>query len=225
MPAANIIQLRQLLAEKFPGRFTRAPEPAKAAVWTTGLPSVDGPLHGGLPRNALTELVAERPGCGGTLLLQSLLRRAAREGRFAALVDGTDSFDVTQAGAEVLSRLLWVRCRAADEALKAADLLLRDGNLPLVALDLAANPAAQLRKIPATAWYRLQRLVEPASTVAIILTRWPMVAPARARVVLRSRFSLADLDRESEELADQLDLEASDLHRAGQLPEALPHSA
>jgi len=225
MPAANLIQLRQLLAEKFPGRSTRAGDrPARTQCWATGLAAVDEPLHGGLPRSALTEIVVERPGCGGARLLGSLLRRAARENQFAALVDGNDSFDVTQFPPDLLSRLLWVRCRAADEALKAADLLLRDGNLPLVALDLAANSAAQLRKIPATAWYRLQRLVEPASTVAVVLTPWTMVAPARARVVLRSRLSLADLEREPEELAAELKPEVLELRRAGQRLETL-HSA
>src|ERR1051325_8888792 len=107
MPAANIIQLRQLLAEKFPGRSTRAGDrPARTQCWTTGLAAVDEPLHGGLPRSALTEIVVERPGSGGARLLGSLLRRAAGEGRFVALVDGHDSFDVTQFPGEVLSRLL-----------------------------------------------------------------------------------------------------------------------
>src|SRR6185369_11459066 len=124
---------------------------------------------------------------------------------------GQDSLDVTQIG-EDLSRLLWVRCRSAGEALKAADLLLRDSNLPLVLLDLAANPLAQLRKISATTWYRFQRILEPTSTVCLVLTPRAMVSPARTRVVLHSRFSLDVLESEPAELLRELKVEVTETH-------------
>src|SRR4029079_10728458 len=151
MPTANIIELRQLLAERFPGLRTRADElsSAKHAFWPTGVPQLDGPLRGGLGKGALTEIVAERPGTGSALLMTALIHRALGENKFTAVIDGQDSLDVTQLGDD-LSRLLWVRCRSTAESLKEADLLLRDGNLPLVLLDLVSNSAAQLRKIPAT---------------------------------------------------------------------------
>ena len=93
--------------------------------------------------------------CAGTL---ALLRQARRANQWVALVDAQDSFDPSKLGEAVFSRLVWVRCRDAAQALKATDLLLRDGNLPLVLLDLQMNPAAELRKIPATTWHRWQRL-------------------------------------------------------------------
>ena len=49
--------------------------------------------------------------------------------------------------------MLWVRCAAREEALKATDLLLRDRNFPLVVLDLKLNPIKQLRKIPTSTWF------------------------------------------------------------------------
>jgi hypothetical protein len=58
----------------------------------------------------------------------------------------------------ILRQLLWMRCTKALEAVKAADLLLRDGNFPLVIVDLILNSPEELRKIPQTTWYRLQRL-------------------------------------------------------------------
>src|SRR4051812_16945199 len=111
MPAANVIQLRQLLAEKFPGLRTRADEltAAPRGRWPIGLAQLDGPLRGGLAGGALTELVAI-PGAGGALLLTAILRRALGENRLVAVIDGSDSLDVTQLGDE-LARLLWVRCR------------------------------------------------------------------------------------------------------------------
>src|SRR3954451_4982985 len=158
----DIIQLRQLLAERFPGLRSHAGggEGRRGAFRATGLTELDALLDGGLSKGALTEIVAERPGAGGTFLLCVILRQAAAEGQLSAFVDGSDSLDVTQFEPEVLSRLLWVRCRGSAEAMKATDLILRDGNLPLVLLDLAGNPAAQFRDIPATTWYRLQRLIE-----------------------------------------------------------------
>lgn len=216
MPAANIIELRQLLAERFPGLRTRADElsAAKHAFWPTGVPQLDEPLRGGLARGGLTEIIAEQRGTGSALLMTALIHRALSENKFVAAIDGQDSLDVTQLSGD-LSRLLWVRCRSTAEALKAADLLLRDGNLPLVLLDLASNPSAQLRKIPATTWYRFQRLIEQTSAVCVVLAPGPMVAPAQVRIILRSRFSLKALEREPQELLRELKVEVAETRRFG----------
>ena len=224
MPAANIIELRQLLAERFPGLRTRGLSATKHAFWPTGIPQLDKPLHGGLPKGALVEMVAEQHGSGSALLMTALLHRALGENKFTAVIDGQDSLDVTQLG-EDLSRLLWVRCRSTAEALKAADLILRDGNLPLVLLDLVSNPAAQLRKIPATTWYRFQRLMEQTSAVCVVLVPRPMVAPAQVRVTLHSRFSLRALEREPQELLRELKVDVTETRRFGESRELESQSA
>jgi hypothetical protein len=226
MPAANIIELRQLLAERFPGLRTRADElsATKHAFWPTGIPQLDEPLRGGLAKGALAEIVAAQHGSGSALLMTALVHRALAENKFTAIIDGQDSLDVTQLG-EDLSRLLWVRCRSTAEALKAADLLLRDGNLPLVLLDLVSNPAIQLRKIPATTWYRFQRLIEQTSAVCVVLVPRPMVAPAQARITLHSRFSLASLERNAKELLRELKLEVAESRRFGETRELASQSA
>lgn len=217
MPVANIIELRRLLAERFPGLRTRADElsATKRVFWPTGLPQLDEPLRGGFPKGALAEIVAAQRASGSALLMAALIHRALDENKFVAMIDGQDSLDVTQLG-EDLSRLLWIRCRSTEEALKAADLLLRDGNLPLVLLDLVSNPAAQLRKIPATTWYRFQRLIEQTSTVCVVLTPRVMVAPAQVRVTLHSRFSISALEREPQELLRELKLEVAETRRFGE---------
>lgn len=217
MPAANIIELRRLLAERFPGLRTRADElsAAKHAFWPTGLPHLDQPLHGGLPKGALAEIIAAQRGTGSALLMTAFIHRALGENKFVAVIDGQDSLDVTQLGKD-LSRLLWLRCRSTDEALKAADLLLRDGNLPLVLLDLVSNPPAQLRKIPATTWYRFQRLIEQTLAVCVVLTPRAMVAPAQVRITLRSRFSIHALEREPQELLRELKLEVAETRHFGE---------
>src|SRR3954466_1963614 len=148
--AANIVQLRQLLRKKFPGLRTRADElPVKKRDgWASGIAVLDARLGGGFPKSAISEVIAPHRGSGSALLLLQLLRRAAKQNQFVALVDGLNSFDATIVEQHSLDHLLWLRCHTADEAVKATDLVLRDGNLPIVLLDLALNPDAQLRKIP-----------------------------------------------------------------------------
>ena len=214
MSAPNVIQLREMLSEKFPGARLRLPEAAAGArrIWPTGCKPVDDLLGGGLPKGALTEITSAARSSGSASLLRLMLRQAAGERQIAAVVDGADSLDVTGMEEAVLSRLLWVRCRNVSEALQAADLLLRDNNVSLIFLDLAGNTAAQLRRVQATTWYRFQRLIEEAGTVCAVLTPRPMVAAAQTRIILNSKLSLDHLDWRLEELPVQA--EATESHSA-----------
>src|SRR5204862_1713111 len=126
-----------------------------------------------LPRGGLAELVGAGPGSGSAQVVHALLRRVAHAGEYLALVDGADSFDVDAAEPTTLTRLLWVRCQKAEEALKAADLLLRDRNFPLLVLDLQLNPQAQLRKIPSSVWHRFRRLLEQNGATVLVVTPCP----------------------------------------------------
>lgn len=191
----SVIELRQLLAGRFPHVRTAAElELAKPAhsYWPTALPQLDSLLQGGLPKGAITEVVSPG-GSGSASMVQALLRQAYQKRQLVGLIDGVDSFDATALEQPVLSRLLWVRCRTTDEAMKAADILLRDRNLPLVVLDLKMNPAAQLRKISGTTWYRMQRIVQQTTTAFVVLTPTPLIASADARLTLENHFTLADV--------------------------------
>ena len=207
---ASVIQLRQLLREKFPGLGTRADELTGKSRenWASGLVKLDRQLGGGFPKSAISEVIAPRRGCGSALLLLQLLRRAAVANQFTALVDGCDSFDAAAVEQSTLSHLLWIRCQKADEAIKATDLVLRDGNLPVVLLDLALNPDAQ--KIPAPTWYRFQRIVEESTTTFIVLTPRAMISPAEVRVTLRSRFNLSAVEADQVKLTMELDFAVTD---------------
>ncbi|HEY0794067.1 MAG TPA: hypothetical protein VGD78_23600, partial [Chthoniobacterales bacterium] len=63
----KILQLRQLLAERFP-----AEPPAAVARVATGLARFDGLLGGGLPRGVVTQVVAPAVSSGATLLLSEV---------------------------------------------------------------------------------------------------------------------------------------------------------
>lgn len=201
--AANrkVIDLRQLLAERFPQTFAPA-----ADRLASGLPAIDG-VVGGFPKNAITELSSPNLSAGSALLIYALLQSAQRAGYFLALVDGRDSFDPQPMGNAPLRNLLWIRCAKAFEAVQAADLLLRDGNFPLVVLDLVLNAPEELRKIPQTNWYRLQRLVEAAPAAFLVLTRTSMISSAQLKLTLENAWRLADL--EQEDLTARLNVQVS----------------
>lgn len=191
MPASDkIIHLRQLLAERFP-QICAAVDQRLA----TGVPPMDDVIGGGLPKSAITELTSPNFSAGSALFIHALLQNAHRRGFFLALVDGRDSFDPQTAGPIALRNLLWIRCTAAADAVKSADFLLRDGNFPLVVLDLVLNPAEELRKIPQSNWYRLQRLVEAAPTAFLVLTRQSIISSAQLKLSLANAWHLHDLDQ------------------------------
>jgi hypothetical protein len=202
MPAdTKIIELRQFLAERLPqARLGMAPERMVPAALPTGIESIDQGLGGGLPQGAFTELVAPGEGSGSAQFIHSLLRHTASAGRFLTLVDGADSLDIDALEPEALAHLLWVRCRSTTEALQTTDLLLRDRNIALVALDLKLNPAHELRRIPGTLWYRFSRLMEQQGATVLVVTPQPLVAGAAARIISRTRLDHRDLDRSPDTL-------------------------
>jgi hypothetical protein len=199
MAASAIIDLRKLLAERFPEERLSAVDRL-----VTGFPIFDQTLEGGLMKGAITELSSPFPSAGSGTIIAALLERAAEEGYFIALIDGRDSFDPQSMSERALRHLLWVRCHRATEAMQAADLLLRDGNFPLVILDLLLNPLPELAKIPSSNWYRLQRLAEPASSAFLIVTPRSMISSAHYKLVLENRWRLPDLEIEAANLHTQL---------------------
>lgn len=185
--SSKIVDLRQLLAERFP----QSPVGINTRL-ATGINCLDEVTGGGLPRGAITEVTAPHFSAGSALLIYALLQAACQDRYFLALIDGRDSFDPQPLGDERLRHLLWVRSRTAREAVKAADLLLRDGNFQLIILDLVLNGADELRKIPQTSWYRLQRLVEPAPTAFVVLTPRGMIGSAQLKLILDNQWTLDD---------------------------------
>jgi hypothetical protein len=207
-PRGSIVDLRKLLAERFP-------HPPFSAVTrlVTGLSVVDQTIGGGLPKGAITELITPQISAGSASLIQALLQAAHRDRYFLALIDGCNSFDPQPLGNARLRNLLWIRCTKAFEAVKAADLLLRDGNFPLVIIDLVLNPAEELRKIPQTTWYRLQRLVESAPTACLVLARRSMVSSAQLKIVLENSWCLKTFEQEAAISRLRIRVQRSHLYR------------
>jgi hypothetical protein len=191
-PSANIISLAAALAERFP---TAAPLPVRH--WVTGWEEIDA-LEGGVPHNAVTELCSS-VACGGFFLHRVLATLRQQRG-LGALVNAGCTFDPSSYDAAAFSRLLTVFCQTAEQSVKVTDLLLRDGNLPLVLLDLQGLSLRHIGRIPASTWHRFQRLVERSGTALVVMTPQPIVEAARVRITLRANWSLAALTHQRDGL-------------------------
>lgn len=205
----DLQELRQQLRERFPEahQSTNSPVPLRNS---SGLPD--------FPVGALTELAPTGPASGLSLILADLLseppnpnqegsspeHQTALTARSLGLIDGCDSFDPASYGPALCSRLLWVRCRQTEESLHCTDLLLRDGNLPLLVLDLQLNPLSELRKIPASSWYRLRNLAKQSGSSLLVFTPRHLVPCAALQLTFDSAFSLADLEKPRTELSPAL---------------------
>src|SRR5712691_9488435 len=120
-------EIESALANRFGAIFERR-EKQPAEVLPTGVWEIDGLLNG-FPRGAITEIHGAASS-GRTSLLLSALAVATTQEESCALVDCSDTFDLSSAGnARVdCDRLLWVRCSGNLEcAFKGTDLLLQSG--------------------------------------------------------------------------------------------------
>lgn len=197
MSADKIKYLRQLLAQ-------RAGPSQEGVVenFVTGLAALD---QIGIPTAALTEIVSiPKLAAGGGLLLFALLHAVLQKGQRVALIDGKGAFAPKSLLSTDLKRLLWIRCRMASEAMKAADLAVRDGNVPLVMMLLTLNTAAELRRLPANAWHRLQMLAEKSAVTLIAFTPAAQIGCARLRLSVGGAFPLDRLHICRDELIPEL---------------------
>jgi len=194
----KLAALRHLLAERFP----TVPRTA-GRLLPTGIAAIDD-ATGGLPLSAVTEIVCAAPSCGGHLLFAQLLAVTRRERQRVALIDSADSFDPASLPADLLTHLVWIRCRDTTSALNVTDLLARDANFSLLLLDLRRAPAADLRRIPGPQWYRLQRAVEPTDLALVVETPRPSVPSAQLRFTLATPHAPSALDTERATLFETL---------------------
>jgi hypothetical protein len=195
----KVLHLKQLLAERF-GRHDQAVD----ETYLCGLSALD---EVAIPRACLTEVVSSPfAGPGGTLLLVGLLRAAAQRGERVIVVDGKDAFEPKSLPQGDMQRLLWTRCRSTKEAFQAVDLAARDGNFPLIVFLLTLNSETELKRIPSTAWHRLQMLVEKSASTVFVFTPFAQVGCARLRLSVGGDFPLTKVHRRRSDLLPALRL-------------------
>lgn len=201
MHAQTLDQLRKQLREKFPGAHSPRGN-------TTAAP-LAGPLAlspRAFPKGAITEVVPARFRTGLSLLMAAMLEEepGASSVPELALIDGRDQFDPTSFSPDHCAKLLWLRCQNPQQSIHAADLILRDGNLPRVVLDLLAFSPAELRDIPNSTWQRLKRWIESSAASLVTLSPYPLVPCATLRLSMQSIFSLDHFTQTRGELIQQL---------------------
>lgn len=179
----QIEQLRQQLREKFPAAH-RTPVPAPTEE------PAPAPLE--FASGQLSEIISPHPSSGASLVLRELLDQ--KRDLPLALIDGNDSFDPASYGNSRCRNLIWLRCQDTREALHCADLLLGDGNLPLVLLDLHLVCERELRQTPSHLWHRLKIQARESGTTLVTLTPRPLVPTPHRRLTLAGRFSLEHLE-------------------------------
>lgn len=210
MEAAKIIAFRELLRERFPEAHAVKP-PVNAL--RTGVDCLDA---AGMMAGSICEIVAGQASAGTGLLLVALLEGKEEVCRQpVVLVDGADAFDPAAVSPETRERLLWVRCREVAQAVQAADLLLRDGNIPRVLMDLQLCKASAVRQVPAHVWHRLKLLAEKTDAALCAFTPFQTVPCARSRIVLEQPHGLEALDMTRESLLASLQARVT---RGGVMP-------
>ncbi|MGC6427174.1 MAG: hypothetical protein ACON5H_09295 [Akkermansiaceae bacterium] len=188
-PVLDLTQLRHSLKEKFPTAhrdFTPEvlvePESWQAEDLLNFDPAT------------VNEVVSPEPGRGISLMISRLLD--AERDLPLALVDGRDQFDPGSQGNSRCGRLFWVRCHDIGQAIQATDLLLRDGNLPLVVLDLHLSPERELRRIPRALWHRYKTEARQSGTTLVVLTPSVIVPSAHERIFVSGHFTLEQVEKE-----------------------------
>lgn len=159
-----------------------------------------------LPAGAVTEWVCEG-GSARALAGLAAERRAQREagtipaGVPMALIDAGDGFDPASQGGETCREWLWVRCRDAHEALRAADMLMQDGNLDRVVLDATGLPEIHWKRCPGSVWHRLHARARAAGTSLLALTPAALIPKAAVRYFTTTTPRLTDFSRAPADLA------------------------
>ena len=198
MSSSKIIELRKILAERYPQHTG-----IQALCTPTGWPPLDSLLGGGLPKGAITQLLIPNVSSGGAIVLHEIIEAMQDASRHVVLVDGKDCFEPSAEH----PFLLWIRCQNAAQALKATDLILRDGNVPLTILDFKQNPDRELRKIPGPTWYRFQRIAEESRTSLLTITRHPIAKSAQATISTTHQLNIDDLSSQRSEITKFISLE------------------
>jgi len=163
-------EIELALADRFGAVFQRR-QKQPAEIVPTGVGEIDARIDG-FPRGSITEIHGTASS-GRTSLLLSALAVATMQEETCALVDTSDTFDLSSAANARVDgeRLLWVRCGGSVErAFKATDLLLQSGGFGLVALNLADVAAKYTRQIITSWWFRFRRSIENTPTTLVVLT-------------------------------------------------------
>lgn len=163
-------EVESILTSRF-GRVFDRQEKQAAEMLPTGIIDIDRFIQG-FPRGAITEIHGGLSS-GRTSLLSAALAEATSREETCAVIDCSDTFDVSSAAKAGIDfdRLLWVRCGDnLERAFKSVDLLLHAGGFGFMTLVLSDMPAKSVRRIISSWWFRFRRAIENSPTVLLVIT-------------------------------------------------------
>jgi len=183
------------------------------AVSPLDIESLDRGLAGGLPRGQVSEVVGPSSSGRTSVVWAALGAATRRGEYVALVdtFDRFDPPTAAACGIE-LSRLLWARGqaisktagaldpswlpgvrpvggagtmveRAIDRALKSLNLIVQSGVCTMVVIDLVDVPVNALRRLPATTWFRIERIVENTEIAVVLLTAFPLARSKGGRTI------------------------------------------
>mgnify|MGYP006269910665 CR=1 FL=1 len=135
-----------------------------------------------LAGGGMAQLAADVLGSSGALeLWRRLAAECHRRGERVAWLDPVDCLDPRSVFPEGAEAVLWLRGRGWEKALEAAEWILRDGNFGLIGWDGFLLGRAEWGRIPASRWYRLQRLAARRGLLLLVGTPPGVILGAASR--------------------------------------------
>lgn len=173
----KVVALRRLLDERHP-----CARPKTSRLIPTGAPYLDDVLGGGLRTGVLTEFVSESVSTGSQTALGSLLETTRQARKRVALVDAANAFDIEGLDEDAIAHVVWVRCSTLSDCWRVADIITRDPNYAVTAIDVRGRPLRELMRTRDSIWTRLQRAAEQAETAVLIQSDSAIVPNAAFRL-------------------------------------------
>lgn len=136
-----------------------------------GIAPIDRALQGGLPAGRVVELCGD----AGRMSLALRLMASASQRGLCAFIEASDALDVNEHPDIDLAQVLWARVPRSEDALRAADIVLRGGGFVLIIVYLCG--AAPLRAAGG-AWHRLVQRCEHAGTTLLLVSDAPQSGSA-----------------------------------------------
>ncbi len=184
-----------------------APQVSVEDAISAGAKTIDIALGGGYIPGRMTEIVEPQPSRGAQSLIHHTIIQARKNLQYVALIDAANQFDPQSENMINLQSLLWVRTPKTTDAIKACDILIRDGNFPLLILDLRTQLSHRKNLIRPNEWYRIQRTCEQSRIAFVAFTHQSTIPCAHFRLQLSQSLPIDILDHPRADAFSYIDCE------------------
>jgi hypothetical protein len=157
-----------------------------------------------LGKGTFTEFVSECVSCGAQLVTSALIESTRKTHQRIAILDAADMFSIDALDDSLIAHLVWFRSTSLKAFWLAADIVLRDANFAVVIMDLRTLPERDVKRMPATTWYRLQRAIEQSEAAVLVHTDFATVPCANRRLVLSAPMTMAAFKHDRSQLRNTL---------------------